>query len=152
MRKALKMALLVIVGFLLLQLVPIDRTVPLVKKSENFVDVLNTPREERELLKTSCYDCHSFETQYPKAAYIAPISWSIQHNISTAREHVNFSIWSTYNEDLRTSMLKNTIEVLSEGTMPIPGYTAQHPKAKLNSIERKFLADYFKEVLEKGNY
>ncbi len=141
-----------IVFLLLIQFVPVDRTHPPIKKEENFVEVVRTPAREKDILKQSCYDCHSFETRYPRIAYIAPVSWSIQHNISKGRVHLNFSNWSSFNKDLRTNMLKNAIRVVQEGEMPVPGYTAQHPRARLTENQREGLVNYFKSVLEQGNY
>lgn len=142
----------VLAFLLLIQFIPVDRTHPPIKKEENFVEVVRTPSQAKEILKQSCYDCHSYETKYPRIAYVAPVSWSIQHNINKARVHLNFSNWTSFNKDLRTSMLENAIRVVQNGQMPVPGYTAQHPQARLTEIEREELVNYFKSVLEQGNY
>lgn len=101
MKKIFKIALWAILGLLLIQLIPIDRTNPPVNEKDNFVKVENTPKEVEVLLKKACYDCHSNETKYPSYAYIAPISWSIKHHINEGRKHLNFSVWNTYNEYLK---------------------------------------------------
>jgi hypothetical protein len=48
------------------------------------------------LLKKSCYNCHSNETQYPWYSYVAPSSWLVVRDIRAAREELNFSIWQEY--------------------------------------------------------
>ncbi len=141
-----------LIGFALIQFIPVNRTNPPVNASENFVEVLKTPKEVRALLRTSCYDCHSNETVYPDIAFVAPISWSIKHNINKARTHLNFSTWNAANRDLKTDRLENSIEVVKSSKMPIAGYTAQHPKAKLDPRERKLLVDYFQGVLDEDAY
>lgn len=136
----------------LIQFIPIDRTNAPVDKKVDFVSVLNTPPAVQKILKKACYDCHSNETVYPDYAYVAPISWSIKNHVSEGREHLNFSVWGTYNNDLKKSMLKNTITSVKDYTMPMPGYIAQHPEANLTSDERKLLANYFESISKSGDY
>ncbi len=152
MKKITKIVLWIVLIFVGIQLIPVDRTNPPIRKEKNFVDVQNPPKKVSEILKNSCYDCHSFETKYPKYAYVAPISWSIKHHINEGREHANFSVWGDYNKDIKQTILEKTIEMVRERKMPMPGYIAQHPKANLNDAERKVLTNYFEEILKNGNY
>ena len=131
--------------FGVIQLIPVDRKNPSVKMSENFVDIYKTPQNIKNILQRACYDCHSNETIYPRYSYIAPISWSIKNHINEGREHMNLSIWETYNKDLQLSMLENSIADLEQERMPLRGYIAQHPKAKLTKQETTQLIDYLKE-------
>lgn len=148
MKKVLKIFGWAVLLFALIQLIPIDRTNPPLEGKHNFVEVMNTPTEVRQLLKTSCYDCHSNETVYPSYAYVAPISWSVKHHINKGRRHLNFSEWGTYNRELKEGMLKNTIGDLEENRMPLAGYVAQHPEARLTKAQKKLLIDYFQKVLD----
>ena len=59
---------------------------------------------------------------------------------------MNLSIWETYNKDLQLSMLENSIADLEQERMPLRGYIAQHPKAKLTKQETIQLIDYLKEI------
>lgn len=148
MKKVLKIFGWAVLLFALIQLIPIDRTNPPLEGKHNFVEVMNTPIEVRQLLKTSCYDCHSNETVYPSYAYVAPISWSVKHHINKGRRHLNFSEWGTYNRELKEGMLKNAIGDLEENRMPLAGYVAQHPEARLTKAQKKLLIDYFQKVLD----
>lgn len=148
MKKVLKIFGWAVLLFALIQLIPIDRTNPPLEGKHNFVEVMNTPIEVRQLLKTSCYDCHSNETVYPSYAYVAPISWSVKHHINKGRRHLNFSEWGTYNRELKGGMLKNAIGDLEENRMPLAGYVAQHPEARLTKAQKKLLIDYFQKVLD----
>ncbi len=51
MRKIFKIALWTVLGLLLIQLIPIDRTNPPVNEKDNFVRMENTPKEVEVLLK-----------------------------------------------------------------------------------------------------
>src|SRR5690349_3820284 len=45
------------------------------------------------LARTSCYDCHSNETNYRWYAYIAPASWLVRKDVEEGRDKLNFSNW-----------------------------------------------------------
>jgi hypothetical protein len=147
-----KIVFWVFVSFAIIQFVPIDTTSKPVSKSENFIDVKKSPPKVAELLRNACYACHSNETVYPKYAYIAPFSWSIKDHVNEGREHLNFSVWQSYNKDLKESMLKKALQTLQNKTMPLPAYIVYHDKANLSDAERTILAQYFEEILKTKSY
>ena len=83
MKKTLLVLLLV---FIAIQLVPVDRTNMPVDKTQNFVDIQKPPQEVEKIIKNACYDCHSNETVYPDYAFVAPFSWAIKDHINEGRE------------------------------------------------------------------
>lgn len=141
-----------LLGFALIQFISTDKVNPPVDHKVNFVDAKKTPAKIQELLKGACYDCHSNETVYPKYAYIAPISWSVKSHINEGREHLNFSIWDTYNKDLKQSMLSKSIQTIQNKTMPMPGYIVYHKEANLSDAERALLIQYFDQMLKSQTY
>ena len=149
----MKKILLWIVGvFIVMQLVPVDRTNKPVDKKQNFVDVLQSPKQVQEILKNACYDCHSNEVKYPKYAYVAPISWSVKHHINEGRERVNFSEWTSYNAEQKDHILDDIIESVQNKEMPLKGYIPMHPEANLTDAQRKIFTDYFTELQKSGKY
>jgi hypothetical protein len=141
-----------LLGFALIQFIPTDKVNLPVDHKVNFVDAKNTPEKIRGLIKGACYDCHSNETVYPKYAYIAPISWSVKSHINEGREHLNFSVWGTYNKELKESMLSNSIQTIQNKTMPMPAYIVYHKEANLSEAERVLLTTYFEEMLKSKTY
>lgn len=141
-----------VVIFGLMQLIPIDRTNKPVDKKQNFVDVLQPPKEIQSILKNGCYDCHSNEVYYPKYAYIAPISWSIKHHINEGREKANFSEWLSYNQEQKDHIIDDVVESVESKEMPLKGYIPMHPKANLTDAQRKLFIDYFKGLQKSGKY
>lgn len=141
-----------LLGFALIQFISTDKVNPPVDHKVNFVDAKKTPAKIQGLLKGVCYDCHSNETVYPKYAYIAPISWSVKSHINEGREHLNFSIWDTYNKDLKQSMLSKSIQTIQNKTMPMPGYIVYHKEANLSDAERALLIQYFDQMLKSKTY
>ncbi|PTT39666.1 cytochrome C [Chryseobacterium sp. HMWF028] len=149
---AKKIIFWILVGFALIQFFPIDRTNQPVDSAKNFVSVRKTPEKIAILLKNACYDCHSNETVYPKYAFIAPVSWSVKSHINEGREHINFSIWETYNKDLKQNMLSKSIQTIQSKAMPMPGYIVYHKEANLSDAERALLVQYFEEMLKTKTY
>ena len=149
----MKKILLWIVGiFILIQLIPIDRTNKPVDRKQNFVDIVKPPKEVSQILINACYDCHSNEVKYPKYAYVAPISWSIKHHVNEGRERVNFSVWSTYNNDQKNHIIDDILETVESKEMPLKGYLPMHPEANLTEAQRKIFNDYFKNMQKSGNF
>lgn len=152
MHKFKKIVFWCLVGFAMIQFIPVDKVNKPVDKTKNFVEVKNTPAKVSELIKNACYDCHSDETVYPKYAYIAPFSWSVKSHINDGREHLNFSVWETYNDDLKRNMLTKSIQTIENKTMPMPAYIIYHKEANLSQAERGLLIKYFEEILESKAY
>jgi hypothetical protein len=149
----MKKALLWIIGiFALMQFIPIDRTNKPIDKKQNFVDVLQSPKQVQEILKNACYDCHSNEVKYPKYAYVAPVSWSVKHHINEGRQNVNFSEWSSYNPEQKGHIIEEIIETTESKEMPLKGYIPMHPEANLTDAQRKVFVDYFKELEKSAIY
>lgn len=152
MKTAKKIIFWVVVAFALIQFVPIDKVNQPVNSAVNFVDARKAPEKVRTLLKNACYDCHSNETVYPKYAFIAPISWSVKSHVNEGREHLNFSVWETYNKELKENALNKSIQALQNKTMPMPGYIVYHKEANLSEAERSLLVQYFEEMLKAKTY
>lgn len=138
--------------FALIQFIPVDRVNKPVDKKADFVQVYQTPENVREILRNACYDCHSDETVYPKYAFVAPISWSVKNHVNKGRRHLNLSEWTTFNRDLKKSMLENSARSLKDYSMPMGGYIAWHPEANLTKAQRTLLVNYFENILKSGNY
>lgn len=118
--------------FVLAQLVPYGRSLdnPAVRQEPPW-----DSRETRVIAQRACFDCHSNETRWPWYAWVAPISWLVQHDVSEAREHLNFSEWDREQKDA-----DEAAEVVEEGEMPLWYYLPAHPEARLTAGERAALA------------
>ena len=152
MKMAKKIIFWTLLAFALIQFFPIDRTNKPVDSAANFVDARKAPEKISTLLKNACYDCHSNETVYPKYAFIAPVSWSVKSHVNEGREHLNFSIWETYNKDLKKNMITKSIQTIQSKAMPMPGYIVYHKEANLSEAERALMIQYFEEMLKTKTY
>ena len=91
MKKFLKVIGFILLAFILIQFIPVDKMQHPVDHNQEFEQVEHTPAKITGLLKDACYTCHSFETVYPDYASVAPVSWVIKSHVKEAREHLNFS-------------------------------------------------------------
>ena len=120
-------ALVLGVGFLAIQLVPYGW------KHDNPPVVQDAPwptEEAAAIARTSCYDCHSNETEWPAYSYVAPMSWLVRRDIDSGRHELNFSHW---NEDAGEA--DDAADAVSGGSMPPRTYTVLHPDARLTDEE-----------------
>jgi hypothetical protein len=129
----------------LIQLIQTDKTNPSINKSLE----LKTDAQTLKILKTSCYDCHSYETKYPKYSYIAPMSWLIKRNINNGRDSLNYSTWKNIDDDMKLKRLKRTIQLTQNGLMPKPEYTAVfHKDALLNKKQKEIVIKWAQNEIE----
>jgi len=50
----------------------------------------------QQILKVSCYDCHSNTTLYPWYDKIQPVAWFLNDHVMEGKRELNFSTFSTY--------------------------------------------------------
>jgi len=129
MKKILLILLIVLIaGFLILQLVPYGRNhsnPPLVAEP-----AWNSP-QTRDYFMQVCGDCHSNETVWPWYSNIAPVSWLVQRDVDEGRSYLNISEWGT-----REFEAEDSAELYKEGEMPPAQYYPAHPKARLSDNDR----------------
>ena len=131
-KKWLKLGLIVGAGlFLLIQLVPYGRAHdnPPVTQAAKF-----PTQQSQDLMKQSCGDCHSNQTDWRWYSNVAPASWLVTQDVNGGRENLNFSEW-----DKPQPELNELIEQIQSGGMPPLKYTLPHPSAKLSDTEKKQL-------------
>lgn len=140
----------VLVLFVLIQFIRIDKTNPPVIQEQDFITITAPPSEIAEVIKTSCYDCHSHESTYLWYSNIAPVSWWLKHHVDEAREELNFSEWGTFDAKRKDHKLEECIEEIEEGEMPLKPYLWTHGDAKLTKEQQEKLIDWFKYLRVKG--
>jgi hypothetical protein len=119
----------VVAIFLLIQLIPINRTNPPVTR-----EVRWDSEQTRALAQRACFDCHSNKTELPWYSRIAPVSLYLAHHVDEGRSALNFSEWDKPNADIR-EVQRN----IQNGQMPPWDYQLMHPTSKLNSAEQEQL-------------
>jgi len=143
--------LLVWVGgtFLLLQAIQID--IPEPPKKIDPDHEIKAPKEIMVMLKTSCYDCHSYQTKMPWYGHISPVSLEVKSHIKNGRNAVNFQEWGTYNEEKRQKVYKGIVKTINF-RMPLPLYLTMHEEAKLTRAQRDAIKAWAQRHLDETPY
>jgi hypothetical protein len=129
-------AALLIVAFVGIQFTYIERSNPPITGE------IDAPAQVKELLRRSCYDCHSNESVWPWYSYIAPASWLVADDVTEGRAELNFSEWNGYDDKKKQKKIKETWEEVNEGEMPQWYYILMHPEARLSDADKKTLRDW----------
>jgi hypothetical protein len=144
--KLKKVLILLLIVFVVMQFFRIDKGNMKVYNVLDFVEITKASPEIRSILKTSCYDCHSNEVVYPWYTNIAPLSWWIKQHINEGSRHLNFSIWGMYKSRRMDKKLKECVEMIEEGEMPMTSYTLIHSTAKLSDQQKAILIAWFNSL------
>ncbi|MBC8319774.1 MAG: heme-binding domain-containing protein [Bacteroidetes bacterium] len=146
MKKAIYLiiALLIVVQFIPAYLpeVSYDNPKDMLTNNPNITD------DVKMILKNSCYNCHSNETNYPWYARVIPISFLVSHDIKDGREELNFSHWENYKKIEKAGILDDISGSVSNGEMPKKIYTLIHRNASLSDAEKKIIVNWADEFAE----
>lgn len=104
------------------------------------------PAQVQGILKTSCYDCHSNNTDYPWYANIQPGGWWLDSHIKNGKEELNFNEFGNYSLRRQQSKLKAIASSIKDGTMPISSYTLIHRNAKLSGAEQELILNWIEKT------
>lgn len=122
----------------------VDHSQPESEPALDFFQVVNVPSEISSIMKTSCMDCHSNNTDYPWYSNIFPVNVWIDDHVKDGRKHLNFSEWGTYEPKKQAHKMEESFEEIEKGEMPMESYTFIHAEARLDENQRKILVDWFK--------
>ncbi len=103
---------------------------------DDFLLAEKAPNDVKALIRNSCYDCHSNQTNYLWYDHIAPASWYVDNHIKEAKEELNFSEWATMDYRSKRSTLSLIATEITENKMPLESYTMMHGDAKLSQEDK----------------
>ena len=141
-----KITIAIILILIVCQFFRIDKTIKPFDATKDFLALNGANEELSAILKTSCYDCHSNQPNYPWYTNIAPVSWWIKHHINEGSHHLNFSEWGNYKSKRQDHKLEECVEMIEEDEMPMTSYTVMHGNAKLSDNQKKLLIDWFNSL------
>jgi len=134
--KRLKWVLIVVICLLLLaQFVGSDKSLAL-------ESVVPTDPSIDAILKRSCADCHSNNTNWPWYSYVAPVSWFVIGHVNDGRRDLNLSNWGSYDKRQQQGRLNQMCKLAKLGVMPLSSYTPLHPGSRLTAEEVQTLCNW----------
>lgn len=140
-----KVLLGILVVFILIQFIRPEKNISN-DETNAITTVMQVPNDVKEILKTSCNDCHSNYTVYPWYSEIAPISWYLADHVNEGKEHLNFSEWKAYNSKQKSHLIKDMDEELEEHKMPLKSYLIIHKEAEMTEDQYRTLLNWVKTI------
>lgn len=146
MTRPYRIGLFVLLALVAIQFIPVEQVNPRVTGE------IDVPSDVAEVLRTSCYDCHSNETVWPVYAKVAPFSWLMARDVRIGREELNFSDWTDSSDRRKDHKLEEVEEMVSDGEMPLWFYLPLHPSARLDEDEKALLVEWSRAERERIGY
>jgi len=146
MRRLRVIALIAIIVVAGIQFIPFKRNVSKEISSSDFILHFDPTEEVSDVLKTSCYNCHSNNTIYPWYSKIQPVGLYLEGHIDKGKENLNFSEFGTYSARRQKNKLTSMIDQIKEDRMPLPAYTFIHHDAKLSVEDKKEVTGFLESL------
>jgi hypothetical protein len=106
----------------------------------------SVPKNVEAILRTSCYDCHSNNTNYPWYSNVQPIRFFMEHHIKEAKENLNFNEFGKYSKRKQESKLDRIVKQIQSDEMPLASYTLIHKNATLTATQKKEVLDWINKI------
>ena len=118
-----------------------------IQVSENAITQhYDVPENIQNILKTSCYDCHSNNTNYPWYSKIQPVKWWLANHVNEGKEKLNFDEFYSYSTKRKLHKLDEVIETIKDNEMPLKSYMLIHGDAKLTVNDKSELEAWVKNL------
>lgn len=142
-----KIAFVLLAGLVIIQFFRPARNVSTAATPNDISNKYAVPANVQEILRSSCYDCHSNNTSYPWYANIQPVTWWLQDHVAEGKGELNFNEFLSYTPKKAHHKLEEVIEQLQEGEMPLKSYTVIHRNAIVDAGKSKILSDWAKGLM-----
>jgi hypothetical protein len=137
-----KIAILLIIVLIGIQFVPTTYNISDEVFETDFTKIYDAPQNIKNLLKTSCYDCHSNNTNYPWYSKVQPGAWFMENHINEGKEELNFNTYGEYSRRRKKSKLKSIISQIKDDEMPITSYILIHRDAKISKEDKTIITKW----------
>ena len=143
MKKVLKTILIIIIiAFIGIQFFRPQKNLGEEIAANQITAVQNVPDNVQQILKVSCYDCHSNTTHYPWYDNIQPVAFFLHDHIVEGKKELNFSEFATYPTYRRYKKFKEIQKQIKKDEMPLFSYTIPHRNAVLDAEHKTTLIDW----------
>jgi len=134
---------------IVIQFFPPERNMAPLDPKEDFLIVASPPGQIADMIKNSCYDCHSNQTVYPWYSRVAPVSFYLDRHIQKGKEDLNLSEYGSMDKADKIKVLNDFYEVVEAETMPLQSYSLIHGAARLSEEDKKEIMSWSdKEALK----
>ena len=103
---------------------------------------LAAPPQVKQILQTSCYNCHSNETKLSWFDWPVPAYWLVVKDVREGRSHLNFSEIGILPPAQQNGFLFESVSQIELGAMPLPDYKFAHPESAITPEQLNILKAY----------
>lgn len=143
MKKAVIIILILGIG---IQFIPVPKNQSNEVPKSDFLQAIEVPITIQKIIKSSCYDCHSNNTNYPWYGRVRPFAWFLQQHIDEGKEELNFSTFQEYSGRMQREKIRSMISQIRDDEMPLKEYLWMHPEAEMSDSEKVQLIEYLEEL------
>ncbi len=112
----------------------------------NFTKMFDVPKNVETILRTSCYDCHSNNTNYPLYSFIQPARFFMEEHIKDGKKDLNFNEFGKYSKRKQENKLEAIIKQIKSDEMPLGSYTLIHKNAILTPTQKEEIINWIKKT------
>lgn len=112
----------------------------------NFTKMYDVPKNVETTLRTSCYDCHSNNTNYPLYSYMQPARFFMEEHIKDGKKDLNFNEFGRYSKRKQGSKLEAIVKQIKSDEMPLASYTLIHKNAILTPTQKEEIINWIKKT------
>ncbi|WP_103070167.1 heme-binding domain-containing protein [Aquimarina sediminis] len=141
-----KTLLFLFIAFILIQFYRPGKNNSVYTANNDFLELSDAPTDIGALLKKSCYDCHSNNTNYKWFDNIAPVSWWVDNTISRGKLALNFSEWKDHDPWRKLSFLSASVYDIQTDRMPKELYIKLRPETKLSKKEKERIINWINNI------
>jgi len=146
MKRWQKILIVILVVLIIIQFIHPAHNVSNATQPNNITKAYATSEDVQNILAKACYDCHSNNTRYPWYAKIQPVDWWLANHVEEGKEHLNFDAFVSYKPARQYHSMKECIDEVKDGDMPLGSYTLIHTDAKLSDAQKQTLLNWFQSI------
>lgn len=139
-----KLGLLILLVILVAQFFGPEKNDGDIASVESFFADTNPPEDVKLILKTACFDCHSYYTRYPWYNKVTPVNYWLDGHIRHGKGNFNASKWNDYSDKKKDHKLEELMELVEARDMPLESYSWVHNDAKLTDAQIDAIVDWVK--------
>ncbi|CAM3268476.1 hypothetical protein AEQU2_00240 [Aequorivita lipolytica] len=140
--------LVLLVAFIAIQFFPTQRNESDIVARTDFLIVNKSPKDISTILRESCYDCHSNNTDYPWYNKIQPVAWFLEDHVKHGKGELNFNTWDELSDRRKKSKLKSITNQVKDDEMPLYSYTLIHRDAILSDSDKNTIENYMNSLMD----
>ena len=137
-----KILLILLIAVSVIQFIQPSRNKSSKLEATDLTKVFSVSQDVQMILKKSCYDCHSNNTNYPWYSRVQPFGWMLAKHIRNGKTELNFSELGSLSDRRQVTKLKGIANSIKDETMPLRSYTFLHRDAKLSIQEKLIIIDW----------